>query len=50
MSKNLESFFAHLVLKRAKAFALELAKAVVLTLYLLQNKLYKTIKLFLPNS
>ena len=33
--KNSEIFLAHLVSRRAKAFALELAKVVVLTLYLL---------------
>ena len=38
------------MLRRVKAFALELAKAVVLTLHLLQNKLHRTVKLFLPNS
>ena len=50
MFKNLESFFAHLVLKRAKAFASKSAKAVVLTLHLLQDKVYKIVKLFLPSS
>jgi hypothetical protein len=48
--KNLEIFLAHLALRRAKAFTLELAKAVVLTLHLLQDNVYKTVKLFLPNS
>jgi len=38
--KNLEIFLAHLVLKRVKVFTLKLAKAVVLTLHLLQNKIY----------
>ena len=41
---------AFVVLRRAKAFALELAKAVVLTLHLLRNKLHRTVKLFPPNS
>ena len=40
----------HLVLRRAKAFALELAKVVVLTLYLLQDKVYRIVKLFPPNN
>jgi hypothetical protein len=48
--KNLESFLTHLVLKRAKAFALKSAKAVVLTLHLLRNKVYKIVKLFLLNN
>ena len=50
MFKNLKSFLVYLVLRKVKAFTLELAKVVVLTLYLLQNKLYRTIKLFLLNS
>jgi hypothetical protein len=48
--KNSEIFLAQLVLRRAKAFALELAKAVVLTLHLLQDKVYRTVKLFLLNN
>ena len=40
----------HLVLRRAKAFALELAKVVVLTLHPLQDKVYRIVKLFLPNN
>ena len=48
--KNLEIFLVPLVLKRVKAFALELAKVVVLTLHLLRNKVYRIIKLFLPSS
>ena len=50
MFKNSKSFFALLVLKRAKAFAPKLAKVVVLTLHLLQDKVYRTVKLFLPSS
>jgi hypothetical protein len=37
-----------LVLRRVKAFALELARAVVLTLYLLQDKVQGIVKLFPP--
>jgi hypothetical protein len=48
--KNSKIFLAQLVLRRAKAFALELAKAVVLTLHLLQDKVHRTIKLFLLNN
>ena len=48
--KNLEIFLVYLVLKRAKAFTLKLAKVVVLTLHLLQDNIYKTVKLFLLNS
>ena len=50
MFKNLKIFLVHLVLRRAKAFALILVKVVVLTLLLLQDKVYKTIKLFPPNN
>jgi hypothetical protein len=46
--RNLEIFLAHLVLRRVKAFALELAKVVVLTLYLLRDKVQGIVKLFLP--
>jgi hypothetical protein len=38
------------MLKRTKTFVLKSAKAVVLTLYLLWNKVYKIVKLFLSNS
>ena len=48
--KNLEIFLVHLVLRRAKAFTLELAKVVVLTLYLLRDKVYRIVKLFPPNN
>ena len=48
--KNLEIFLAPLVLRRAKAFALELTKAVVLTLHPLQDKVYRIVKLFPPSS
>src|SRR6202022_1889423 len=48
--KNSKSFLAHLVLKRAKAFAPKLAKVVVLTLHLLQDKVHKIVKLFPPSS
>ena len=48
--KNLEIFLAPLVSRRAKAFALELAKAVVLTLHPLQNKVHRIVKLFPPSS
>jgi hypothetical protein len=48
--KNSEIFLAHLASRRAKAFALELAKAVVLTLYLLQDKVHRIVKLFLLNN
>ena len=41
-------FLAHLVSRRAKAFALELAKAAVLILYPLQDKVHNTVKLLLP--
>ena len=34
----------------AKAFALELAKAVVLTLYLLRDRIHRIVKLFPPNN
>ena len=47
MFKNLDIFFIHLVLKRAKAFALVLAKAVVVTLYLFHNKVQSIVKLLL---
>jgi hypothetical protein len=46
--KNLGIFLVHLVLRRAKAFALELAKVVVLTLYPLYDKVYRIVKLFPP--
>ena len=45
--KNSETFLAHLVSRRAKAFALELAKAVVFTLHPLQDRVYRIVKLFL---
>ena len=48
--KNLEIFLVHLVSRRAKAFTLELAKVVVLTLYLLRDKVYRIVKLFPPNN
>ena len=48
--RNLESFLAHLTLKRVKAFALELASVVVLTSHPLQDKIYRIVKLFLLNS
>jgi hypothetical protein len=47
MFKNLDIFFAHLVLKRAKAFTLVLAKVVVVTLHLFCNKVQGIVKLFL---
>ena len=50
MFKNSEIFLVYLVLRKAKAFALELAKAVVLTSNLLQDKVYRIVKLFLSNS
>ena len=46
--KNLETFLIYLVLRSIKVLALELAKVVVLTLYLLYNKVYNIVKLFLP--
>src|SRR5277367_3269869 len=46
--KNLEIFWVHSALRRAKAFALELARAVVLTLYLLQDRIQGIVKLFPP--
>ena len=46
--KNLEIFWAHLALRRVKAFALELARAVVLTPYLLRDKVQGIVKLFPP--
>jgi hypothetical protein len=48
--KNSEIFLVHLVLRRAKAFALVLANAVVLTLHLLQYKVHKIVKPFLLNN
>ena len=48
--KNLETFLIYLVLRSIKALALELAKVVVLTLYLLYNKVYRIVKLFPPIS
>ena len=45
--KNSETFLVHLVSRRAKAFALELAKVVVLTLLLFFNSVYSIIKFFL---
>jgi hypothetical protein len=48
--KNSEIFLAHLVLRRAKAFALVLANAVVLTLHLLQYKVHEIVKPFLLNN
>ena len=47
MFKNLDIFFAHLVLRRAKAFALVLAKAIVVTLHLFRDKVQGIVKLFL---
>jgi hypothetical protein len=48
--KNLEIFLAHLVSRKAKAFALVLVKVVVLTLHLLQNKVYEIVKLLLLSN
>ena len=48
--KNFEIFLVHLVSRRAKAFALELAKVVVLTPHLLRDKVYGIVKLFPPNN
>jgi hypothetical protein len=45
--KNSDIFFAHLVSRRAKAFALVLAKAVVVTLHLFRDKVQGIVKLFL---
>ena len=45
--RNSESFTTHVVLSKAKALALVLAKAVVSTLYLLRNKVQQIVKLFL---
>src|SRR5450432_4656964 len=45
--KNSDIFFAHLVLRRAKAFALVLAKVVVVTLHLFRDKVQGIVKLFL---
>src|SRR5271170_6036731 len=41
-------FLAHSVSRRAKAFALELAKAEVLILYPLRDRVHNTVKLLLP--
>src|SRR5579862_2735222 len=46
--KNSEIFQAHLVSRRAKALALESAKAVVLTPHPLRDKLHRIVKLFPP--
>src|SRR5277367_248633 len=46
--KNLEIFWVHSALRRAKAFALELARAVVLMLYLLRDRIQGIVRLFLP--
>jgi hypothetical protein len=48
--KNSEIFLAHLVSRRAKAFALVLANAVVLTLHLLRYKVHEIVKPFLLNN
>src|ERR1700736_5548787 len=48
--KNSESFSAHLVSRRAKAFAPESAKAVVLTPHPLRDKVHGIVKLFPPSS
>ena len=48
--RNLASFLAHFVLIKANAFALELAKAIVFTLHLLQDKVQGIVKLFLLNN
>ncbi len=48
--KNLKISLVYVVLKRAKVFTLELAKVVVLTLYLLQDSVHRIVKLFLPNK
>jgi hypothetical protein len=48
--KNLEIFLAHLVSRKAKVFALELAKVVVLTLHPLRNKVHRIVKFFPSNS
>jgi len=48
--RNLASFLAYFVLIKANVFALELAKAVVFTLHLLQDKVQGIVKLFLPNN
>jgi hypothetical protein len=48
--KNSVIFFAHFVSRRAKAFALELARVVVVTLYPLRNKVHGIVKLFPPNN
>ena len=48
--RNSDSFWAHLVSSSAKAFALVLAKAVVVTPHPLQDKIHRIVKLFLSNS
>ena len=47
MFKNLDIFFVHLVLKKAKVFTLVLTKVVVITLHLFCNKIQSIVKLFL---
>jgi len=48
--KNLASFLVYFVLIKVNAFALKLAKAVVFTLHLLQDKVQGIVKLFLLNN
>jgi hypothetical protein len=48
MFKNSETFLTHLILRRVKAFALVLAKVVVVTLHLFQDKVHSIVKLFPP--
>jgi hypothetical protein len=44
--RNSETFLVHLVLRRAKAFTLVLAKVVVVTLHLFRDKVHSIVKLF----
>src|SRR5277367_2033495 len=46
--KNLEIFWAHSALRRAKAFAPESARAVVLTPYPLRDRIQGIVRLFPP--
>jgi hypothetical protein len=46
--RNSEVFLAHVVSRRAKAFAPESAKAVVLTPHPLRDKVHGIVKLFPP--
>jgi hypothetical protein len=48
--KNSESFVVQRIFSSTKALAPVLAKAVILTLYLLYNNVQQTVKLFLSNS